>query len=105
MSFKLQFTELRPSTAVQFYDFPQEILTYILDTYGIDTNPSKFWTMSPDGLTRSGIAEFVSEQNMNRFNSDAKLLNASIIKEQECNNNGIVRNINLIQVNQDPVVL
>jgi hypothetical protein len=105
MSFKLKFTELRPSTAVQFYDLPQEILTYILDTYGIDTNPSKFWTISPDGLTRSGIAEFVSEQSMHRFNSDAKLINAAIIKEQECNNNGIVRDVDLIQVYQDPVVL
>ena len=105
MSFKIKFTEIRPSTAVQFYDFPQEILTYILDTYGIDTNLSNFWTMSPDGLTRSGIAEFVSEQNMHRFNSDAKLINAAIIKEQECNNNGIVRDVDLIQAYQDPVVL
>ncbi len=105
MSFKIKFTEIRPSTAVQFYDYPQEILTYILDTYGVDTNPSNFWTISPDGLTRSGIAEFVSEQNMSRFNSDAKLINAAIIKEQECNNNGIVRDVDLIQAYQDPVVL
>jgi hypothetical protein len=101
MSFKMQFSETRPNINVQFYEMPQEIVTYILNTYAIDLS-SNFWKMSSDSLTRIGVAEFRTEEKIAIFNSDARLISALIEKEQEYNKNGIIRTVTMLPQEQDP---
>lgn len=63
-------TEARPNTAVPFYTWSYEFITYIQKFNDIRTGNKGQYTVSSDQLSRTGIETFASQADLDTYKTD-----------------------------------
>jgi hypothetical protein len=94
MAITFRFTETRPSTDVDFFDFDDEHFEELKTKYNDgfkwgnedSTNKPPYWSYSDDGLTRTST--IVWENEAGAYDEYTQL---AIIKQEYCDENGIIR--------------